>query len=576
MAVMPQVARHEEGDSFFDHLSSLSAAYERARAENRQLRWELAELAELTTGETERKARTLQPEAFHCAVDELDSVEFDKDEDDPFTPSQKDPKVQGQLSNDGSKRGSAFDGRRASIDSRAKARVPHAIFGRQDEIHAAIANELEPRYDVKDFYKTSGCAQWLARHPTFENVTMIIIVIYALYMSIDADLNTASIITETHPVFIVCEQLFCLYFFLELWIRFMAFERKCKCFRDAWFVFDLTLVVMMVAETWVMNIVILALASLGNGGSNFLGDASILRMARLMRLTRLLRMARLIRLVPELLILVKAIASATRSVGFTLMLLGICLYVFAIAFRMTLEGTTVGSDYFATVPVSMHSLFMHGTFLDAVSDVMTAMLAESWLGFILMYVFIILSAVTIMNMLIGILCEVITAVADAEKNALQVSWTTEVLQTCLEAGADTDNDGCIDRDEFRDMIANQKVRDVLKEVDVDVQTVGNFIDVLFEDDQGGLPLNKLPFTEFMSRLLKLRGSNHATVKDLVDLRKWMSRELNQRPGLSEGFQTTKSSGEVLMAQTLPSRSKPSDFHALMPGQVPDRKAERLA
>ena len=29
-----------------------------------------------------------------------------------------------------------------------------------------------------------------------------------------------------------------------------------------------------------MNIVILALASLGNGGSNFLGDASILRMAR--------------------------------------------------------------------------------------------------------------------------------------------------------------------------------------------------------------------------------------------------------------------------------------------------------
>ena len=30
----------------------------------------------------------------------------------------------------------------------------------------------------------------------------------------------------------------------------------------------------------VMNIVILALASLGTGGANFLGDASILRMAR--------------------------------------------------------------------------------------------------------------------------------------------------------------------------------------------------------------------------------------------------------------------------------------------------------
>lgn len=144
-----------------------------------------------------------------------------------------------------------------------------------------------------------------------------------------------------------------------------------------------------------------------------------------------------------------------------------------------------------------------------------------------MYVFIILSAVTIMNMLIGILCEVITAVADAEKNALQVSWTTEVMQRCLEEGIDTDKDGQIDRDEFRGMIENPQVRKVLNEVDVDVQTLANFIDVLFEDELGGVPLSKLPFPEFMTRLLKLRGSNTATVKDLVDLRKWMSRELKE-------------------------------------------------
>ena len=40
-------------------------------------------------------------------------------------------------------------------------------------------------------------------------------------------------------------------------------------------------------------------------------------------------------------------------------------------------------------------------------------------------------------------------------------------------------------------------------------------------------LTKIPFTEFMSRTLKLRGSNTATVKDLVDLRKWMHKELHQ-------------------------------------------------
>lgn len=176
-----------------------------------------------------------------------------------------------------------------------------------------------------------------------------------------------------------------------------------------------------------MNLVILTMAS-ANGAGNVLGDASILRVFRLLRLTRLLRMARLIRMVPELLIMVKAVASAARSVGFTLILLGICLYVFAIAFRAVLDGTDVGKNFFASVPISMHSLAMHGTLLDNISAIMELLLIDSPAGFTLMYIFIIMSAVTIMNMLIGVLCEVITAVADAEREALQVSWTTEVLQ----------------------------------------------------------------------------------------------------------------------------------------------------
>ena len=137
-----------------------------------------------------------------------------------------------------------------------------------------------------------------------------------------------------------------------------------------------------------MNLVILFLSS-GGGVENVFGDAAILRIFRLMRLTRLLRMARLIRMVPELLIMVKAVASAARSVGFTLILLGICLYVYAIVFRLLLEGQASGTDYFENVLVSMHSLFMHGTLLDSVSDLMTDLRRDSWVAFILMYFFII-------------------------------------------------------------------------------------------------------------------------------------------------------------------------------------------
>ena len=33
-------------------------------------------------------------------------------------------------------------------------------------------------------------------------------------------------------------EFFCSYYALEWFIRFMAFERKCNCLRDGWFVFD--------------------------------------------------------------------------------------------------------------------------------------------------------------------------------------------------------------------------------------------------------------------------------------------------------------------------------------------------
>ena len=129
--------------------------------------------------------------------------------------------------------------------------------------------------------------------------------------------------------------------------------------------------------------------------------------------------------------MVKAIWSAARSVGFTLILLGICLYVpgqsvqsdslqehrcsesalpadrqvFAIAFKTALVGTAVGDRYFKHVPGAMHSLFLQGTLLDSVSDMLNMMIdTEEYLGLGLMYFFMIVSAITIMNMLIGVLC----------------------------------------------------------------------------------------------------------------------------------------------------------------------------
>merc|ERR550532_2916939 len=117
----------------------------------------------------------------------------------------------------------------------------------------------------------------------------------------------------------------------------------------------------MVSETWVMTIILLAL---GAGGSSGLGNASVLRLLRLLRLSRMARMAKLLRSMPELLILIKGMVSAMRSVFFTLLLLGILIYVFAIAFRQLTADTDAGKIYFYNIPKSMHTLLIDGTIMD--------------------------------------------------------------------------------------------------------------------------------------------------------------------------------------------------------------------
>merc|ERR1712151_393897 len=94
------------------------------------------------------------------------------------------------------------------------------------------------------------------------------------------------------------------------------------------------------------------------------GNSSLLRMVRLLRLTRMARMARLLRAMPELMILVKAIFVAFRSVFFTLLLLSVMIYVFAIAFVQLSDGTVVEEKYFPGVIQAMTNLLLWGNMPD--------------------------------------------------------------------------------------------------------------------------------------------------------------------------------------------------------------------
>merc|ERR1711870_66725 len=162
------------------------------------------------------------------------------------------------------------------------------------------------------------------------------------------------------------EHFFCVYFSFEWLARFMAFARKRDCLKDAWFVFDSALVSTMVLETWVLMVIMLAINSDGSGS---LGNPGFLRLFRLMRLSRMFRMVRLLRAMPELMVMIKAMTVAMRSMLFALCLLMGIVYVFAIAFTQVMENTDPGDKYFKTVGDAMQALLLIGILCEVVSVV---------------------------------------------------------------------------------------------------------------------------------------------------------------------------------------------------------------
>lgn len=292
-------------------------------------------------------------------------------------------------------------------------------------------NMHKPRYDVANFYKRDGLAQQIARDSRFENGTLCIITFNALWIAIDADYNKVDVLTDAHPVFIIAENFFCLFFTVEVTIRFAAFKNKLNCLRDRWFVFDTFMVFMMIFETWVMTLVLIFVNTddTAGGENTGIGNASLLRLLRLLRLSRMARMARLLRSMPELLILIKGMIAAIRSVFFTLLLLFLLLYVWAILFRQVTKDSNLGELKFRNIPTSAHSLVLDGIMFDSAGSIVEGAIDENMYALVpLFYIFILQAAFTVMNMLIGVLCEVINAVAATEHEELTIVYVTDRLK----------------------------------------------------------------------------------------------------------------------------------------------------
>jgi len=213
--------------------------------------------------------------------------------------------------------------------------------------------------------------------------------------------------------------------------------------------------------------------------------------------------------------MIKGMLSAAASVGYTLALLMIITYIFAIAFTQLSEGSDFREDYFSSVPLAMYSLIIYGTFLDNLADWADAIRAESTPCLMLATVFVALASMTVMNMLIGVLCEVISAVALEEKESMMIDKINEKFGQIVER-LDKNKSGTISWDEFQEILVMPEALAAFKSVDVDPVGMVDMAEDYFIDDNGE-PIS-LTFEHFMEMVLDSRGGQGATLQDIMSLR----------------------------------------------------------
>jgi len=147
-----------------------------------------------------------------------------------------------------------------------------------------------------------------------------------------------------------------------------------------------------------------------------------------------------------LVILVKGIMGAVSGVGFIMIFLIGVMYVFAILFTSTVAEIDydcssqwddedvywVAQCRFANIGGSMMTLWVNGVLGDNLADIAGVCIAHSHTTMWIFWVFFFISNMTLLNMLIGVLCEVVDAEASSEKSNIQESNLRFALRSALE------------------------------------------------------------------------------------------------------------------------------------------------
>ncbi len=226
----------------------------------------------------------------------------------------------------------------------------------------------------------------LKANRAFELLVVSVIILAALL----AGARTYDINSSALRLLSVLDVLITVFFVVEISLRFMADKDKRRFFKNGWNIFDTVIV----------------LASLVP-----MDSSEMVIVGRLLRIFRVLRM---VSMIPELRVLLNSLMRALPQLGYVVLLMFIIFYIYA-AIGSTMFSA-INPELWGDISVSLLTLFRVMTFEDW-TDVMYETMEVHPLSWIYYLSFIFLTAFAFLNMVIGIVVNVIDEESRREREA---------------------------------------------------------------------------------------------------------------------------------------------------------------
>ena len=216
----------------------------------------------------------------------------------------------------------------------------------------------------------------------FKGLVIGIIILSALLLGT----ATYDLSPQADSALIFLDYFVTIFFCVEILLRFVAEKNKKEFFQDGWNIFDT---------------IIVSFSLIPAGES-----------ALLLRLIRIFRVLRLISFIPELKLLIEALIQSLSKLAYVCLLLFIILYIYAVFGSMAFSSTD--PERWGDLGVALITLVQVLT-LSSWEQVMLPLQEQISWSWIYFYSFIALGSITVLNLIIAVLVNVVSEINVANR-----------------------------------------------------------------------------------------------------------------------------------------------------------------